>query len=116
MQLAQQSDAQIMAVVDPIMDNLMAASTAIDYERHARDFTERARSVLSREALRSICEHYQSRRGFFARRERVAIFRRPDSIAVVWRQWLTRAPGEFVAERGPVEQDGCYRVDHVMVF
>lgn len=116
MQRAQQSDAQIMAVVDPIMDNLMAASTAIDYERHARDFTERARSGLSHKALQSICEHYRSRRGFFARRERVAIFRRPDSIAVVWRQWLTRAPGEFVAERVLVEQDGCYRVDHVMVF
>ncbi|WP_425467099.1 hypothetical protein [Plasticicumulans acidivorans] len=64
MQRAQQSDAQIMAVVDPIMDNLMAASTAIDYERHARDFTERARSGLSHKALQSICEHYRSRRGF----------------------------------------------------
>ena len=46
MDLAQQPDAAILAVVEPIMDNLMDASTAIDYERHVRDFTERARSVL----------------------------------------------------------------------
>jgi len=34
MDLAQKSDAEILAVVDPIMDNLMDASTAIDYDRH----------------------------------------------------------------------------------
>ena len=47
MDLVKKSDAEILAVADPIMDNLMDASTAIDYERHVRDFTDRARSVLS---------------------------------------------------------------------
>lgn len=83
MDLAQKSDAEILAVATPIMDNLMDASTAIDYERHTRDFTERARSVLSEESLQSICEHYQSTKGFFAKREFVAAFRRPDSVAIV---------------------------------
>ena len=116
MDLAQESDADILAVATPIMDNLMDASTAIDYERHTRDFTDRAKSVLSRESLQSICEHYQSTKGFFAKREFVAAFRRPDSVAVVWRQWFTKQPGEFVAELVLVQKDGKYLVDHVMVF
>lgn len=116
MDLAQKSDAEIMAIATPIMDNLMEASTAIDYERHTRDFTERAKGVLSRDALQSICEQYQSTRGFFARREFVAVFRRPESVAVVWRQWFTKAPGEFVAELVLLQRDGRYLVDHVMVF
>ncbi|HEX7338892.1 MAG TPA: hypothetical protein VF271_03060 [Rhodanobacteraceae bacterium] len=116
MDLCKQSDDAIMAVVDPIMDNLMAASTAIDYAAHVRDFTDRLKGMLSEQALQAICADYQRRRGFFAARERVAIFRRPDSVAVVWRQYFTKAQGEFVAELVLVERDGRYLVDHVMVF
>ena len=116
MDLSHQSDADILAIADPIMDNLTAASSAIDYDRHTRDFTERARRALSRDALQAICEHYQTDRGCFAQREFVAIFRRPDSVAVVWRQFFTQAPGEFVAEMVLVQLDGKYLVDHVMVF
>lgn len=116
MDLAQKSDAEVLAVAAPIMDNLMDASTAIDYERHTYDFTERAKSVLSKELLLSICEHYQSTKGFFDKREFVAIFRRPDSVAIIWRQWFTKQSGEFVAELVLVQQGGRYLVDHVMVF
>lgn len=84
----------------------MDASTAMDYERHVLDFTDRAKSALSKEALLSICKHYQSTRGFFAKREFVAVFRRPESVAVVWRQWFTKQPGEFVAEMVLVEVNG----------
>lgn len=116
MDLAQKSDEEILAVADPIMDNLMEASTTIDYERHTRDFTERAKSVLSKSALESICAQYQSTKGFFAQRKFVAAFKRPESVAVVWRQTFTKAPGEFVAELVLVQQGGKYLVDHVMVF
>ncbi len=116
MDLAQKSDAEIFAVANPIMDNLMDASTAIDYDRHIRDFTPRARSALGKESLTSICEHYQSTKGFFAEREPVAVFRRPDSVAVVWRQKFTRQPGDYVAEMVLVQSGDKYQVDHVMVF
>ena len=116
MDLAQKSDAEILAVADPAMDNLMEASTAIDYERHTKEFTKRARSVLSRSAFESICAEYQRTKGFFARREFVAVFRRPGSVAVVWRQWFTKAPGEYVAELVLVQENDKYLVDHAMVF
>lgn len=116
MKLAQESDEGILAVVDPIMDNLMEASTAGDYERHVRDFTQRAKGVLPEETFQCVCAQYKGTRGFFARREFVAVFRRPDSVAVVWRQAFTKAPGEFVAELVLVQQEGRYLVDHVMVF
>lgn len=116
MDLAQRSDAEIMTVVDPIMDNLMDASTAIDHARHVRDFTERARRMLDEPTLHAICARYQRERGHFAERERVAIFRRPNSIAVVWRQRFTKAAGDYVAELALVQQGDHYLVDHVMVF
>jgi hypothetical protein len=114
--LATKSDAEILSVANPIMDNLMEASTAIDYDRHIRDFTDRLKQRLSRQQLEWICLDYQSTKGYFAEREFVAVFRRPDSVALVWKQRFTRQPGDFVAEMVLVQQDGRYLVDHVMVF
>ena len=116
MDLSQKSDAEILSVANPIMDNLMDASTAIDYERHIRDFTGRLKSVLSKERLEWICRDYQSTKGFFAKREFVAAFRRSESVAVVWKQGFTKQSGECVAEMVLVQQDDKYLVDHVMVF
>jgi hypothetical protein len=114
--LATKSDAEILAVATPIMDNLMEASTAIDYDRHVRDFTDRLKQRLSRPQLEWICQDYQRTKGVFAEREFVAAFRRPDSVALVWKQRFTLQRGDFVAEMVLVQQNGRYLVDHVMVF
>ena len=116
MDLATKSDADILSVANPIMDKLMEASTAIDYDRHVRDFTDRLKQRLSRQQLEWICQDYQSSKGYFAEREFVAVFRRQDSVAVIWKQRFTRQPGDFVAEMVLVQQNGRYLVDHVMVF
>lgn len=116
MELALMSDEEILLIATPIMDNLMDASTAIDHARHVRDFTERARAIVTPEHLQRVCQQYQREKGQFATRKPVAIFRRPDSVVVIWKQWFTRQSGEHVAELLLVEQDGRYLVDHVMVF
>ena len=116
MKLTTQSDSEILAVVDPIMDNLMQASTDIDHAKHVRDFTEKLKAIVTPEHLDKVCRRYQARWGLLDRRELVAIFRRADSIAVVWKQWCTKTDDEFVAELVLVEQDGRHLVDHVVFF
>ena len=97
MTLENMSDDEILRVANPIMDNLMDASTAIDHERHIRDFSDRMKTIVSKEYLQKVCEKYQREKGYFSRREHVAVFRRPGAVAIVWKQWFTKAPGEFVA-------------------
>jgi hypothetical protein len=116
MSLESMSDDEVLGIANPIMDNLMDASTAIDHERHIRDFTERMKSIVTKEYLQRVCEQYQREKGFFAGREPVAVFRRPGAVAIIWKQWFTKASGEFVAEMLLVEKDGKYLVDHAMVF
>lgn len=116
MDLTNQSDASILAVATPLMDNLMAASAAIDYARHIQDFTDRLKRCLTEEQLKRICADYKSLKGDFTDREFVAIFRRPDSVAIIWRQRFTKQRGDYVAEMVLVQSDGRYLVDHVMVF
>src|SRR5690554_8221185 len=115
MSLANMSDAEIFAIANPIMDNLMEASTVIDHERHIRDFTDRMKSVGTKQYLQQVCEQYQEEKGFFAKQEPVAVFRRPRGVAIVWKQWFTKAPGEFVAEMLLVEGCGKYLVGQVVV-
>lgn len=116
MTLAEKSDKEILAVADPIMDNLMEGSTEIDHEKHTRDFTDRMKRIVMKEYLEIVCRQYQAERGYFAGREFVAVFRRPQSVAIVWKQRFTKKAGEYVAELVLVENESGYLVDHVMVF
>ncbi len=77
------SDDEILHIANPIMDNLMDASTAIDHERHIRDFSDRMKAIVTKEYLQKVCETYQREKGYFSRREPVAVFRRPGSAAIV---------------------------------
>mgnify|MGYP006175050231 FL=1 len=72
--------------------------------------------IVTKDYLNEVCVMYQAEKGFFAQREPVAVFRRPESAAIVWKQYYTKAPGEHVAEMILVYEDGRYLVDHVMVF
>lgn len=116
MNLENMSDNQILGIANPIMDNLMGASTAIDHDRHVRDFTDRLKKIVTPDYLRRVCEQYQREKGYFSRREPAAVFKRPGGAAILLKQWFTKAQGEFVAEMLLVEKDGKYFVDHVMVF
>ena len=118
MTLESMSDEEILHIANPIMDNLMDASTAIDHARHIRDFSDRMKTLVTKEYLQKVCEKYQREKGYFLGREPVAVFKRPGAAAIIWKQWFTKAPGEFVAEIEMllVEKDGTFLVDHVMVF
>lgn len=110
------SDQEILNIATPIMDNLMDASTRIDHDAHVRDFSDRMKRIVTKEHLQKVCEHYQSDKGFFTERHPVAVFKRPDSAAIIWKQRFTKARGEFVAEMVLVHQNGKYLCDHAMVF
>jgi len=116
MNFEEMTDQEIVDIANPIMDNLMEASTEIDHARHVADFTDRIKNICTEEYLQNVCEKYQSKNGYFSKRELVAVFKRPDSAAIIWKQFFTKAKGEFVAEMVLVHREGKFLVDHVLVF
>lgn len=110
------TESEIFDIANPIMDNLMDASTNIDHARHVQDFTERMRKIVTPEYLEFICRQYQAEKGFFSKRVPVAVFKRPNSVAIIWKQSFTIASGEFVAEMVLIKENERYLVDHAMVF
>lgn len=116
MPLSALGDNDLLAIVEPMMDNLMDASAKADYARHVRDFSARARSSIGEPQFLAICAQYQADRGMFAGRELLGILRRPRSVVVTWRQWFTKAEGEYLAELFLAEEDGRPVIERVMVL
>lgn len=98
------------------MDNLMEGANQIDHRKCTRDFTGRMKRIVGKAHFEKVSKQYQNEWGQFSRREVTAILRRPESIAIIWRQWCTKQAGEFVAELVLVETDSRYLVDHAMAY
>lgn len=114
--LADLSDQDALEIANQMMDALMDASTRQDYAAHIQHFSKRAQSVLDQTQFEVVCEVYQKKNGFFQEREFVALFRRPESIAFIWKQRYSKAEGDYVAEMVMIVEEGEYKVDHAFVF
>ena len=110
MNLHNRSDEEVLQIATPIMDNLMEASTERNWSRHTKDFTESARLHLTEPELIRQCEIYQSRHGYFADREFLGITRHPQYVNIIWKQKMTKSPGEYLATLTLVQNAEKYEV------
>ena len=110
------SQQDILNIATPIMDNLMDASTKLDHNKHIKDFNQRMLDIVTEDYFQKVCSKYQAEKGFFTTREPVAVFKRPGSAAIIWKQHFSKAEGEHVAEMVLVHEGDRFLVDHVMVF
>jgi hypothetical protein len=109
------TESEILAIANPIMENLMNASTNIDHERHVRDFTDKLKAIVTKENLEAQCKEYQATLGYFLEREFVGVFRKETDAAVFWRQKYTKSTGEHIAFLRLISEDGKIKVQNVSV-
>ena len=110
------SEDKLLSIATPILDNLTQASIDIDPPKHVQDFTDRAKAIVTKEHLEWVCKKYQSEKGVWEKRELIAVLKRPDSAAIIWKQFCSKVEGEYVAEIVIIHQNGRFLVDHAMVF
>ena len=109
------SESEILAIANPIMDNLMVASSEIDHARHVRDFTEKLKAIVTKANLEAQCKEYQATLGNFAGREFVAVFRKETDAAIFWKQKYTKSTGEHIAFLRLISDNGKILVQNVSV-
>lgn len=109
------TESQILAIANPIMDNIMQASTDIDHERHMRDFTDKLKEIVTKENLAAQCKEYQAKLGYFSKREFVGVFRKETDVAIFWKQSYTKSSGEHIAFLRLISLDGKILVQNVSV-
>ena len=116
MKFALQSDDEIRAIIEPMIDKMLEGSTQRDHDKHVADFTTRLKVIVTEENLARQCEAYQDEVGFFRKRDFIALFRRQHSIAATWRLFFTKSDDEFVLEAMFVMRDGTLQIEHCMIF
>lgn len=107
---------EILINAIPIMDNLMEASTQLNYEKHIKHFTCRLKTMLCKEQFLDICKQYQQEKGYFSNRELIDVLIRADSAVIIWKQYFTKKEGEYLAQMVLVNENDKFLCDHALVF
>jgi hypothetical protein len=97
MDFMETSENEVLKIANPIMDNLMEASTNIDYEAHIRDYYKPIPELFTKEKFEKDCAEYQARDGVFTTREYLGLTRNCDFISIYWKQKYSKSVGEKLA-------------------
>ena len=109
----EKTEEAILQIVEPIMDNCLDCSNTGNHAKHVRDFTDRLKAIVTPENLASQLKYRPH--GVFTRREFVCLFRRRESIGVVWRQFVSSTDDELVNHAIFVERDGQICIEHCLI-
>jgi len=113
MALITMQEKEILAIVEPLMDNCLEGSNEDDHQKHTRDFTDRMKKIVTPENLKKQLSH--NPRAYFTNREFVHLFRRDQSIGVVWKQYISHSTNEFMNQAIFVEVDQRVLIDHCII-
>ena len=111
----EKTESEILAIANPIMDNLMQASTEVNHARHVKDFSDELKLIVTKENLEAQCKAYRATLGTFAEREFVAVFKKETDVAIFWKQKYTKSTGEHIAFLRLMDVDGRIWVQNVSV-
>ena len=104
---------QILGIVEPLMQNCLDGSNEDNYEKHTLNFTERMKGIVTPDELKR--QLSSEPRTYFRERQFIELFRRDDSIAVVWKQSITSCDDELINQAIFKEEKGEILIDHCMI-
>lgn len=115
MDLNSMTDTEILKVANPIMDNLMHASTNNDFDSHTRDFSDRIKQKFTHEELQKYREEYRTKWGDFTERDFVGLTKNGNTINVYWKQKFSDTDDEFLAVLTLSKKNEQYLVERAFV-
>ena len=113
MQFVEMEEEDILRIVEPIMDSCLNGSNEDNHTKHTRDFTERMRKIVTPENLR--LQLSKKPRVFFTERKFIKLFRRQDSIGIIWKQFISTSNDELMNQAIFVERNEQIFIDHCMI-
>ena len=107
------STEKILSIVEPLMQNCLDGSNEGDHQKHTLNFTKRLKGIVTPDELKKqlSCEP----RIYFRERQFVELFRRTDSIAIVWKQSISSCDDELINQAIFLEKKGKIFIDHCMI-
>ena len=113
MNFVEMEENEILKIVEPIMDNCLRGSNENNHVKHTRDFTERMRKIVTPENLR--LQLSKKPRVFLTERKFIKLFRRQDSIGIIWKQFISTSNDELMNQAIFIERNEQILIDHCMI-
>ena len=107
------SEDEILSIVEPIMDSCLEGSNEGDHKKHTKDFTDRMKSIVTPEELKRQLSIEPNI--FWTKREFVCLFRRNDSVGIVWKQKTSSSNDQLINQAIFKEVEGKILIDHCMI-
>ena len=104
---------EILKIVEPIMDNCLEGSNEGNYEKHTQHFTDRIKSIVTPEELQR--QLSSEPKVYFTDRKFLHLFRRNNSIGIVWKQSISNNTDELINQAIFKEIEGNILIDHCMI-
>ena len=95
------------------MENCLASSNEGDHEKHARDFTDRMKNIVTPEKLQR--QLSAKPRIYCTVIQFLNVFRRRDSVGIVWKQSISLCDDELINQAIFKEMELNTLIDHCMV-
>ena len=83
-EITEKTDAEITAVAEPILQNMLDASYALDHERFIRDFSEHYKTAVPEDKFREKTTKLIESDGQCVSRKLLGVLRKGETALVVW--------------------------------
>ena len=107
------STEKILSIVEPFMQNWLEGSNGGDHKKHVRDFTDRMKNIVTPEEIQK--QLSGKPRTYFTDRKFLDVFRRRDSVGLVWKQSISSGDDELINQAIFKEVEGKFLIDHCMI-
>ena len=113
MNFLEMKEKEILSFIEPIMDNCLIGSNEDNHKKHVRDFTERMKKIVTPENLKM--QLSKKPRAFFTHRQFIYLFRRKNSVGIIWKQYISSSNDELMNQAIFVERNEKIYIDHCMI-
>ena len=105
-----QSNEQVLAIADPIMDNIFDGLNNDDYYKYSRDFDSTLKETLSPERFLSVHKEIKDWVGNYLYREYLGFINRQAITIIFWKGVFDKTQDEILIKLVVSEHEGNYFV------
>ncbi|NND89725.1 MAG: hypothetical protein HKN42_02590 [Granulosicoccus sp.] len=109
------SDAEIVKIAEPMMEDVILGVSRRDYKLHSTQFSVDLKSLITHDEFLQACDQREADWGLPGSRELVTIFRKHKSFTVIWNQQYTRTDEQIMVLVTIALKGGRYFVDYFLL-
>ena len=111
MNFSKHTDAEILSIANPFLDNIIDASNEINYEKFSKDLSKNMKNTFSEADFIQQQTAFKTKFGeMIKEREFIRCLRHNQSVSVLWVTRFEKIGGEVLAALQIDEEDGEMKI------